>query len=72
MQFYQRLKDLRTDKDKTQAQLAQILSMQTTQYRRYERGERELPLEIAIALAQYYNVSVDYIAGLTNDKRKYW
>lgn len=42
--------------------------MQLTQYGRYERGERELPLNVAIALAKYYNVSLDYIAGLTNTK----
>lgn len=42
--------------------------MQLTQYGRYERGERELPLNVAIALAKYYNVSLDYIAGLTNAK----
>ncbi len=64
-----RIKDLREDADKKQSDLAKTLYMQTTQYGRYERGERELPLSIAIALAKYYNVSLDYLAGLSNTKR---
>ena len=68
MSIYQRIKDLREDSDKKQSELAQALSMQLTQYGRYERGERELPLGIAIQLAEYYNVSLDYIAGRTGEK----
>lgn len=65
MQKYKnRLKDLRTDKDLTQAQIAKIFYLQTTQYRRYENGESDLPLEWAKKFANYYNVSIDYIAGL--------
>ncbi len=67
--MYQRIKDLREDKDKTQAEIAEIFGMQTTQYRRYESGEREPKLNFIIQLADYYDVSIDYIAGLTNDKR---
>ena len=63
---YERLKNLREDKDLTQKQLADILFMQLTQYRRYETGERELPLELAIVLAKFYNVPIDYIAGISN------
>lgn len=69
MNSYERIKGLREDADKKQAELAKALYMQTTQYGRYERGERELPLNIAIALARYYDVSLDYIAGLANSKR---
>lgn len=69
MNYYYRIKDLREDADKKQSELAEDLFMQTTQYGRYERGERELPLNIAIAIAKYYDVSLDYIAGLTNVKR---
>ncbi len=68
MSAYKRIKDLREDADKKQSELASALYMQLTQYGRYERGERELPLSVAIALAKYYNVSLDYIAGLTNTK----
>lgn len=69
MNSYERIKGLREDADKKQSELAHALYMQTTQYGRYERGERELPLNIAIALAKYYDVSLDYIAGLSNHKR---
>lgn len=62
---YERIKNLREDKDLTQKQLADILFMQLTQYRRYETGERELPLELAISLSKYYNVPIDYIAGIS-------
>lgn len=68
MQIYQRIRDLREDADLTQKQLAEILFMHTTQYRRYECGDSEIPLDVAIKLAKFYNVSLDYIAGLTNDK----
>ncbi len=67
--MYQRIKDLREDKDKTQAEIAEIFDMQLTQYRRYENGEREPKLNFITKLADYYNVSIDYIAGRTNDKR---
>lgn len=68
MSFYRRMKDLREDADKTQAEVAKALFMQLTQYGRYERGERELPLNIAVALAKYYGVSLDYLAELSNGK----
>lgn len=63
---YIRIKNLREDRDLTQKQVADSLFMQLTQYRRYETGERELPLEIAISLAKFYNVPIDYIAGISN------
>ena len=62
--IYGRIKDLREDSDKTQAEVAADIGLYTTTYQRYERGEREIPFEIAICLAKYYNVSLDYIAGL--------
>ena len=62
--FNNRLRDLREDKDITQAELAKIFYLQTTQYRRYENGESDLPLEWAKKFARFYNVSIDYIAGL--------
>lgn len=66
--FYQRLRDLREDKDKLQKEIAEEFKTNVTQYRRYESGEREPPFEFIIKIAKYYNVSLDYIAGLTNDK----
>lgn len=68
MANYQRIRDLREDAYKTQKQVADDMFMHVSQYRRYESGEREIPLSIAIALSEYYNVSIDYIAGLTNEK----
>ena len=63
MAIYRRVRDLREDRDKTQKDIADILNMQLTVYQRYERGERELPLWAAIRLADYYNVSLDYLVG---------
>ena len=63
MFLYPRVRDLREDSDKTQKQIADMLNMQLTVYRRYECGERELPLWAAIKLADYYRVSLDYLVG---------
>lgn len=67
MGYYPRLKDLREDKDLSIRKLADILHMQRTTYYNYETGKRELPFELAITLAKFYNVSLDYIGGITND-----
>lgn len=72
MQKYQRLQDLREDKDLKQIDIAKLLDTTQKQYSRWETGQYEIPLHIVIHLAQIYNVSIDYIVGLTNDKRKYW
>ena len=64
--YVKRIRDLREDHDKTQKDIAQLLNMQLTVYRRYECGERELPLWAAIKLAEYYNVSLDYLVGRDN------
>ncbi|MBQ7897336.1 MAG: helix-turn-helix transcriptional regulator [Clostridia bacterium] len=66
--YYQRLRDLREDRDMKQSQVAEILGMKQQQYARYESGIQEIPLHHIITLAKYYNVSLDYIAGLTNNK----
>ena len=64
--FFQRLEDLRVDSDKTQADIAEVLHCQREVYRRYEKGERDLPVWALIKLADYYKVSTDYILGRTN------
>ena len=64
MQFYQRLKDMREDHDMTQTQIAEILGTVRQQYARWETGAQELPMHHFITLARYYNVSLDYLAGL--------
>lgn len=63
MFIYQRIRDLREDHDKTQKDIAELLNMQLTVYRRYETGEREIPLWAAIKLADYYKVTLDYLVG---------
>lgn len=62
MKVFRRIRDLREDHDKTQKEMAQILNMQTTVYQRYERGERDIPFWLAIEIAEYYKVSLDYLA----------
>ena len=63
-----RIRDLREDNDLTQRQIADFLLCDQSLYSKYERGEREIPLKIIVKLAEYYNVSVDYILGLTSEK----
>lgn len=72
MQKFQRIKDLREDKDLKQIDIAKILDTTQKQYSRWETGQYTIPFEIIIKLARIYDVSIDYIAGLTNDKRKFW
>ena len=69
MGFYQRLKDLKEDADLTQKQVAELIGVSMNHYGKYERGETDIPLEKAILLAKYYDVSLDYLAGLTNQKK---
>ncbi len=65
-----RLRDLREDNDKTQAEIAVLLKTTQPQYARYESGERELPMRHFITLARYYGVSLDYLAGLSEQPRR--
>ena len=62
--LYQRIRDLREDKDLRQRKLAELLKIHKTTYTRYESGEREIPFNVAIMLADVYKVSLDYLAGL--------
>ena len=68
---FQRIADLRTDVDKTQQQIADLLHMKRQVYRRYEKGEREIPTWAVIQLARFYDVSTDYLLGLTREKRPF-
>ena len=67
MGYYPRLRDLREDKDLSIRKLADLLHMQRTTYYNYETGKRELPFELAVTLAKFYDVTLDSIGGLTND-----
>lgn len=63
-EYAQRIRDLRIDHDKSQAQIAIILGTTKNQVGKYERGEQEMPIKHLIALCNYYEVSADYILGL--------
>ena len=67
MAYYKRIRDLREDNDLTQTQVAEYLNMKQPQYNRYERGLRDIPSDILIALAKLYNTSTDYILGLKDE-----
>lgn len=69
MYKYQRLKDIREDNDKTQEEIAILLGMKQTQYSRYELGKQELPMHHFIKLALYYNISLDYLAGIIKEPK---
>ncbi len=64
--YFRRIEDLRVDSDMTQRQVAEYLNMQLTVYRRYEKGEREIPVWALIKLAQLYGTTTDYILGLSD------
>ena len=66
-----RIRDLREDNDKKQREIAEYLNCDQSLYSKFERGERSLPLDYAIKLAKYYNVSVDYIVRLTDVEEPY-
>lgn len=66
MQYTQRLRDLREDRDLTQENIAQVLKTSQGYYSKYELGIREIPLHHIITLCKYYDVSADYLLGFTN------
>ena len=71
MQMQTRIRDLREDADLTQQQVADYLLCDQSLYSKYERQERELPLSLAVRLARYYKVSLDYLVGLTDRREPY-
>ena len=66
-----RLKELREDSDVKQKELAEYLHIKQNTYSQYENGTRQMPTDLLISLALFYNTSVDYILGLTNEKKPY-
>ena len=69
--MYSRLRDLREDIDMNQTQIAKMLGMSQTGYSKYETGENDIPTAILIKLARFYNTSIDYLLGETDDPRRY-
>ena len=71
MDYAQRIRNLREDSDKTQQDIADILGTSQTMYARYERRANEIPVRHLLTLAKYYNVSMDYLTGISNIKKPY-
>lgn len=67
--YFPRLKDLREDEDLSQEEIARVINTTQQYYGQYEKGARPIPFDRAVKIAEFYSVSLDYIAGLTNDKR---
>lgn len=70
MSVYQRLKDLREDADKSQEEIAKVIGTSQSYYAQYENGKRAIPFDRMVTLAKYYNISLDYLAGLTDTPRR--
>ena len=71
MEKFQRIRDLREDKDLTQREVGAAVNVPQRTYAYYESGERMVPPQVLVALAQFYNVSVDYLLGLTDQRKPY-
>ncbi len=69
--MYKRLRDLREDRDLSQTAVAKLLHMSQTGYSKYETGENDIPTHVLITLADFYDTSVDYLLGRTNQKKPY-
>lgn len=66
-----RLREIREDRDLTQKDISRILNVSQVAYSYYEIGKRELPIDLLIKLSYYYNLSTDYILGLTDERIPY-
>lgn len=69
---YNRIRDLREDRDMNQTEVAKMLGMSQTGYSKYETGENDIPTAILIKLARFYDTSIDYILGETNNPKRYY
>ena len=68
--YFKRLRDVREDSDLKQKDVAEILGIAQTVYSRYERGYQSLPIDYLVKLCEYYNVSADYLLGLSDDPKR--
>lgn len=69
IKYFQNLRKIREDRDLLQKDIARILNIYQQQYQRYETGERQMPINYYKTLAKYYNVSIDFLSGLTDIPR---
>lgn len=72
MSYYQRIRDLREDREYTQDDVCNMLKIHKSKYERYEQGKSKIDFDFIVQIAKLYDVSIDYIAGLTNSKKKEW
>ena len=71
MKKYERIRNLREDKDLTQEKLAKVLHLTQRSYSRYENADSMMPLEVLIQIADFYDVSIDYLLGRTDIPKRY-
>lgn len=69
--MYHRIRDLREDRDLNQTQVAKIIGMSQTGYSKYETGENDIPTSVLIKLARFYNTSIDFLLGETDDPKRH-
>ena len=69
--MYSRIRDLREDRDLNQTLVAKMLNMSQTAYPKYETGENDIPTEVLIKLAEFYNTSIDYLLNQTDNPVRY-
>lgn len=69
--MYERIRNLREDRDLTQKQIGQLLNMSQTGYNQYETGKNDIPTKVLIELSKFYNTSVDYLLNLTDETKPY-
>lgn len=69
--MYTRIRDLREDRDLNQTQIAKMLGMSQTGYSKYETGENDIPTQVLIKLARFYNTSIDYLLGEADSRTRY-
>ncbi len=69
--MYSRIRELREDKDMNQTTMAKLLDMSQTGYSKYETGENDIPTAVLIKMAQIHDTSVDYLLGLTKERKPY-
>ena len=69
--MYRRIRDLREDRELNQTAVAKMLGMSQTGYSKYETGENDIPTAVLIKLSRFYNTSIDYLLGETDDPRRH-
>jgi len=71
MKLYPRIRNLREDSNLTQVEIAKLLDMSQTGYSKYETGENDIPTPVLLALAKIHRTSIDYLLGLTDERKPY-